>query len=213
MFSAKRIMIVLIVLVDKVEAVDVAYVEHVFAGLTLTAAIVAAIDAACKYDEECDEAFFASMKIERWSKSKVNEYMDDVKIEGGMRSVVRNRLMIWIGLNGDGSGGASSSSAVKSVKIEPEIAAEQARAEARAKCMTEPEVIEAGKHASDEQTVLNEKAECTSAYARALRAEGGEGVKIDRALMGEDNENEMVEEEDGTVVVKRPTAASVADKW
>ena len=206
-------MIVLIVLVDKVEAVDVAYVEHVFAGLTLTAAIVAAIDAACKHDEECDEAFFASMKIERWSKSKVNEYMDDVKIEGGMRSVVRNRLLIWIGLNGDGSGGASSSSAAKSVKIEPEIAAEQARAEARAKCMTEPEVIEAGKHASDEQTVLNEKAECTSAYARALRAEGGEGVKIDRALMGEDNENEMVEEEDGTVVVKRPTAASVADKW
>ena len=60
---------------------------------------------------------------------------------------------------------------------------------------------------------MNEKLECTSAYARALRAEGGEGVKIDRALMGEDDENEMVEEENGAVVIKRPTAASVADKW
>ena len=211
MFSTKLVILVLFVMVDLVDAVDMEYVEHVFAGLALTAAIVAAIESVCQHDAECDEAFFANMKTERWTKAKINEYMDDHEITGGMRSVVRSRLLSWVGCNGDA---ASTSSAAKlHVKIEPEVAAEQARVKARAENQNELEVIEAGKNASDNQTVLNEKAECTSAYARALRAEGGEGVKIDRALMGEDNENEMVEEEDGSVVVKRPTAASVADKW
>jgi hypothetical protein len=203
-------LLILVAMIDRVDAVDLDYVEHVFAGLALTSAIVATIGAICKHNAECDEAFFAAMKTERWSKAKVNEYMDDHGITGGMRSVVRTRLMIWVGMNGDGS---TSSAAKTTVKIEPEVAAEQARTKARAENQTELEVIRAGKDASVEQNVLNERVECTSAYARALRAEGGEGVKIDRALMGEDNENEMVEEEDGSVVVKRPTAASVADKW
>ena len=210
MFSTKLVILVLFVLVDLVDAVDVSYVEHVFAGLALSAAIVAAVEKVCQHDAECDEAFFNNMKTERWTKPKVNEYMDDIGITGGLRSVVRNRLLSWIGCNGDVS---TSSAAKLQVKIEPEVAAEQARAKARAENQSEPDVIEAGKNASADQTVMNEKAECTSAYARALRAEGGEGVKIDRALMGEDNENEMVEEEDGSVVVKRPTSASVADKW
>ena len=204
-------MLVVAMMVDGVEAVDDSYMTMLFGGMVLGSAIVvAAIVAACSVDAECDEKFFLDMKTEGWNTTKINLWLDDVSVKGGMKTAARNRLLTFIGKEG-----SSSSSATKTlaIKIEPEIAAENARALARASSMSESEIADAGKLASESQILVNEKSECTSVYARALRAEGGEGVKIDRALMGEDCENEMVENDDGTIAVKRPTSASVADKW
>ena len=198
------------ILIDAVDAVNTDHAEKIFAGLALSSAIVAAIAHACTVDDECDEKFFADVKTERWGKEKVNDWLTDMGITGGMKTIARNRMLSWVG-----GGGSSSSSAAKSsdVKIEPEVAAEKARAAARDTGDSEEQTATAGKIAFDKQMSMNEKTECTSVYARALRSEGGEGVKIDRALMGEDTENELVEEDDGSLVIKRPTAASVADKW
>ena len=203
-------MLALVLMVDVVAAVEVAYMEKLFGGMALASAIVAVIAAACTVDEECDEKFFLDMKVEGWTHAKINMWLDDVNVKGGMKTAARNRLISFIGKEG-----SSSSSAAKTpvIKIEPEVAAEKARMIARAESKTEEEIAEAGMSASVSQMLVNEKTECTSVYARALRAEGGEGVKIDRALMGEDCENEMVENDDGTIAVKRPTSASVADKW
>ena len=200
----------LLLMIDMVDAaVNTDQVEVMFAGLALASAIVAVYAAQCSHDAECDEKFFTDMKTESWSKQKVNEYLDDMGISGGIKTVARSRLMVWIA----GEGGSTSTSKPVEVKMEPELAAESARSEARASGMNDQDILSAGKSAMDKQLIVNEKLECTSVYARALRAEGGEGVKIDRALMGEDDENEMVEEENGAVVIKRPTSASVADKW
>ena len=209
-WNSYAMMIALVLMVDVVEAVEVVYMEKLFGGMALGAAIVAVISAACSVDEECDEKFFVDMKTEAWTTTKINLWLDDVEVKGGMKTAARNRLLSFIGREGSSS---SSATKLPVVKIEPEVAAEKARASARAESMTDDEIAEAGKSASELQTVVNEKSECTSVYARALRAEGGEGVKIDRALMGEDCENEMVENDDGTIAVKRPTSASVADKW
>ena len=209
-WNSYAMMIALVLMVDVVEAVEVVYMEKLFGGMALGAAIVAVISAACSVDEECDEKFFVDMKTEAWTTTKINLWLHDVEVKGGMKTAARNRLLSFIGREGSSS---SSATKLPVVKIEPEVAAEKARASARAESMTDDEIAEAGKSASELQTVVNEKSECTSVYARALRAEGGEGVKIDRALMGEDCENEMVENDDGTIAVKRPTSASVADKW
>ena len=198
-------------LVDLVYAVETEYVEFVFAGISFTSAIVAVYAATCTLDIECDSKFFDDMRSEGWSKARVNDYLDDMGFTGTLKTVSRNRLLVWI--TGGGDTDASSSAKKGEVKTEPDVAAERARSAARDASMSEADIINAGKDAMIAQMIVNERMECTSVYARALRAEGGEGVKIDRALMGEDTENMMVEEEDGSVVMKRPTSASVADKW
>jgi hypothetical protein len=206
MFS---MMLVVMMMIDAVEAVDTSYLETMFGGMALCTAIVAVVAGACSVDQECDEKFFADMKTEGWNTTKINMWLDDVQVKGGMKTAARNRLLSFVGKEGSSSSTAKASD----VKIEPEIAAEKARAKARTEGKSDDEIADAGKIASVDQMEMNEKAECTSVYARALRSEGGEGVKIDRALMGEDCENEMVENENGLIAVKRPTSASVADKW
>lgn len=121
MLCKKMMMIwALVLLIDVVEvAVDTSQVEVVFAGLALASAIVIIYATNCTLNAECDEKFFTDMKTESWSKQKVNEYLDDMGISGGIKTVARNRLMLWIT---GGSGSTSSSKSIE-VKVEPEITA------------------------------------------------------------------------------------------
>lgn len=195
------------------EAANTDTVEYVFADLTMLAVIVA-VYAKLSSDESCDEDYFKTMVEEGWTRDDVNDHLNDIGMDPAAKGQARARLVKMIA-----GGGAESASTSKSggagtkIKIEPSLAGENARMKATKSGASSGEIDAAGKLAERTQELLNSDIECTSIYARALRASGGEGIRIDRALQGEDAETEMVKSSDGHVLIKTPTAVSVADKW
>ncbi len=59
-----------------------------------------------------------------------------------------------------------------------------------------------------------EQSECTSCYAKYMRAYGWESYHLERALAGEDADTELVKGEDGeSLKIKTASSSCVATKW
>ena len=160
------------------EAANTDTVEYVFADLTMLAVIVA-VYAKLTSDESCDEAYFKTMVDESWSRDDVNDHLNDIGMEPAAKGQARVRLVKMIAGGGAESGASSSKSggAGTKIKIEPSLAGETARMKATKSGASSGEIDAAGKLAERTQELLNSDIECTSIYARALRASGGEGIR------------------------------------